>query len=110
MWLQLIFMAALATTLFLRTEMRRDSLADGRKFSRVIFFVISTVMFSGLAEIVLGILRMPVYYRQRDFLLFPTWAFALPQFMFSIPVNVVEIAVLTCLTYYEIGFDPSFGR
>lgn len=110
MWLQLTFMATLATTLFLRTEMSRESLTDGRKFSSAIFFVISTVMYSGLAEIVMGVLRMPVFYRQRDFFIFPAWAYALPQWIFSIPVNVVEIAVVTSLTYYEIGFDPNFGR
>lgn len=103
-------MAAIASSLFLRTEMSRDNLMDGRKFSSAIFFVVSTVMYSGLAEIVMGILRMPVFYRQRDFFLFPAWAYALPQWIFSIPVNVVEIAVFTVLTYYEIGFDPNFGR
>lgn len=103
-------MAIITMTLFLRTNMNRDNLIDGRKFSSAIYFLLSTVMFGGLAEIVMGILRLPVLYKQRNFLFFPAWAYALPQWIFSIPVNILEIAVFTVLTYYEIGFDPNFGR
>ncbi|KAH6800605.1 pleiotropic drug resistance 12 [Perilla frutescens var. hirtella] len=108
--LQLSFMAIIATTLFLRTKMSRDNLMDGRMFSGAIFFVVNTVMFGGMSEIVMSILKLPVFYRQRNSFFFPVWAYALPQWIFSIPVNVLEIAVITALTYYEIGFDPNFGR
>lgn len=103
-------MALITMTLFLRTNMSRDNLLDARKFSSAIFFILSTVMFGGLAEIVMGILRLPVFYKQRKFLFFPAWAYALPQWILSIPVNVTEAAMFTLLTYYEIGFDPNFGR
>ncbi|KAH6758771.1 pleiotropic drug resistance 12 [Perilla frutescens var. frutescens] len=90
--------------------MSRDNLTDGRMFSGAIFFVVSTVMFGGMSEIVMTILKLPVFYRQRNSFFFPAWAYALPQWIFSIPVNVLQIAVVTALTYYEIGFDPNFGR
>lgn len=90
--------------------MSRDNLSNGRIFSGAIFSVVITVMFGGMAEIVMGILRLPVFYRQRNSFFFPASAYALPQWIFSIPVNVLETAVITLLTYYEIGFDPNFGR
>nr|QVT92343.1 ABC transporter [Salvia miltiorrhiza] len=107
---QLSFMAVVTMTLFFRTKISRDNLIDGRKFSSVLFFLLSNIMFGGLAELVMGILRLPVFYRQRNSFFYPAWAYALPQWIFSIPVNVVEIAVFTLLTYYEIGFDQNFGR
>lgn len=107
---QQCFMAFVTMTLFFRTKMRRDSLVDGRKFASAIYFVLVTVMFGGLAEMVMGILRLPVFYRQRNFFFFPAWAYVLPQWIFSIPLNAFEMLVFTVLTYYEIGFDANFGR
>ncbi|KAL8458111.1 hypothetical protein ACS0TY_035843 [Phlomoides rotata] len=107
---QLSAMGIIATTLFPRTNIRRDNLTDGRIFIGALFFVTVTVMFSGMAEIVMGILRLPIFYKQRNLLFYPAWAYALPLWILSVPVNVVEIAVITVLTYYEIGFDPNFER
>ncbi|KAL8523337.1 hypothetical protein ACS0TY_013343 [Phlomoides rotata] len=75
-------MGIIATTLFLRTNMRRDNLTDGRIFTGSLFFVTVTVMFSGMTKIVMGILRLPVFYKQRNLLFY--W-------ILSVPVNVVEI-------------------
>lgn len=97
-------------TLFLRTKMHRDNLADGRIFAGALFFVVTTVTFNGMAELAMTIQKLPVFYKQRNFSFFPAWAYALPAWIVSIPVSVVEIGVFTVLTYYEIGFDPNFGR
>ncbi|KAL8509831.1 hypothetical protein ACS0TY_016888 [Phlomoides rotata] len=105
---QLSAMGIIATTLFLRTNMRRNNLTDGRIFIGALFFITVTVMFSGIAEIVMGILRLPVFYKQRNLLFYPAWAYALPLWILSVPINVVEIVVIIVLTYYEIGFDPNF--
>ncbi|KAL7131981.1 hypothetical protein ABFS83_12G041400 [Erythranthe nasuta] len=107
---QLSIMAIISMTLFLRPKMHRDNLADGRIFAGALFYAITTVTFNGMAEIAMTIQKLPVFFKQRNFSFFPAWAFALPVWILSIPVTVVEIGVFTVLTYYEIGFDPNFGR
>ncbi|EYU35725.1 hypothetical protein MIMGU_mgv1a000224mg [Erythranthe guttata] len=107
---QLSIMAIISMTLFLRPKMHRDNVTDGRIFAGALFYAITTVTFNGMAEIAMTIQKLPVFFKQRNFSFFPAWAYALPVWILSIPVTVVEIGVFTVLTYYEIGFDPNFGR
>ncbi|KAL7168548.1 hypothetical protein ACSBR2_038893 [Camellia fascicularis] len=64
------------------------------------------VLFNGLTEVALTVLRLPVFYKQRDFLFYPPWAFGLPIWVLSIPLSLVESAIWISLTYYTIGFAP----
>ncbi|XP_073017629.1 pleiotropic drug resistance protein 1-like [Primulina eburnea] len=107
---QMTIMATLAMTVFLRPKMQRDDVADGRIFSGSLFFVVTIATFNGMAELALIIQRLPVFYKQRDFCFYPAWTYALPNWILSIPVNSVEIAVLVALTYYEIGYDSNAWR
>jgi len=103
-------MALIALTLFFRTEMHRDNLDDAGVYAGAIFFTIVTVMFNGMAEISMTIAKLPVFYKQRDLLFFPSWAYAIPSWILKIPVTIVEVALWVFLTYYVIGFDPNVGR
>lgn len=103
-------MAMIAMTVFLRVKMHRDTLTDGRIFLGALFYAVTTVTFNGMAEIAMTIQKLPVFYKQRNFYFFPAWLFEIPVWFASIPVSVIEVAVFTILTYYEIGFDPNFGR
>ncbi|XP_057454235.1 pleiotropic drug resistance protein 1-like [Lotus japonicus] len=107
---QLTFMAIVTVTLFLRTEMHRDSLSDGSVFSGAVFFSLGTIMFNGMAEISMSIAKLPIFYKQRDLLFYPSWAYAIPNWILKIPVTFVEVAVWVILTYYGIGFDPNVWR
>ncbi|XP_073141601.1 pleiotropic drug resistance protein 1-like [Henckelia pumila] len=107
---QMTIMATLAMTTFLRPKMPRDDIADGRIFSGSLFFVVTVATFNGMAELALIIQKLPVFYKQRDFYFYPAWTYALPNWILSIPINVVEIAVLVALTYYEIGYDSNVWR
>ncbi|KAG2405948.1 Pleiotropic drug resistance protein [Vigna angularis] len=107
---QLAVMAFITMTIFLRTEMRRDSVADGGIYVGALFYCLVVVMFNGLAELSMAVLRLPVFYKQRDNLFFPSWAYALPAWILKIPMTFVEVAVWLFLTYYVIGFDPNIGR
>lgn len=102
--------ALLAMTLFLKPKMHRDDAKDGKIFSGALFFAVTTATFSGMPEMAIIIQKLPVFFKQRNLLFFPAWAYVLPLWVLSIPVCVAEIAVFTVLTYYEIGFDPNFGR
>ncbi|XP_050238266.1 pleiotropic drug resistance protein 1-like [Mercurialis annua] len=107
---QIIIMALLTITVFLRTEMRRNTPTDAAIYLGALFFSVVTLMFNGFTELALTILKLPVFYKQRDLLFYPAWAYALPTWIVKIPVTFAEVAVWEIMTYYAIGFDPNIGR
>ncbi|XP_028779237.1 pleiotropic drug resistance protein 1-like isoform X1 [Neltuma alba] len=107
---QLIVMALITMTLFLRTTMHRDTIADGGIYMGALFFVLIMIMFNGFSELSMTIAKLPVFYKQRDLLFYPSWAYALPTWILKIPITLVEVAVWVVLTYYVIGFDPNIER
>ncbi|MFS8034984.1 putative ABC-2 type transporter, P-loop containing nucleoside triphosphate hydrolase [Helianthus anomalus] len=107
---QLTFMSLVGMAMFLRTEMRVGSLEDGGKFVGALFFGLLIVMFNGMADLALTVMRLPVFYKQRDVLLYPAWAFALPIWVLRIPLSIMESGIWVVLTYYTIGFAPGFTR
>lgn len=107
---QLTFMALVTMTVFFRTEMHRNTLEDGGLYTGALFFGVVMIMFNGMSEISMTIAKLPVFYKQRDFLFYPSWAYALPSWVIKIPVSFLEAAVWTILTYYVVGFDPNISR
>ncbi|CAN4094850.1 unnamed protein product [Withania somnifera] len=107
---QLSIMALISMTLFFRTEMPRDTMEDGVKYAGALFFVATTIFFGGMSEIALTIYKLPIFYKQRDLLFYPSWAYAIPSWILKIPVAFIEVGLWVVLTYYVIGFDPSPGR
>ncbi|KAK4372799.1 hypothetical protein RND71_008183 [Anisodus tanguticus] len=83
---------------------------DGGIYAGALFFVVVMIMFNGMAEIALTIFKLPVYFKQRDLLFFPSWAYALPTWILKIPVTFVECGMWTFITYYVKGFDPNVSR
>ncbi|OMO49679.1 ABC-2 type transporter [Corchorus olitorius] len=61
-------------------------------------------------EVALTVLRLPVFYKQRDFLFYPPWAFSLPIWVQRVPLSFIESGIWVILTYYTIGFAPSASR
>ncbi|GKV37528.1 hypothetical protein SLEP1_g45550 [Rubroshorea leprosula] len=107
---QITIMSIFAFTVFLRTEMPVGTIADGQKFYGALFFCLINVMFNGMAELAMTVFRLPVFYKQRDFLFYPAWAFALPIWILRIPLSLMESAIWIVLTYYTIGFAPAASR
>ncbi|KAL5059786.1 hypothetical protein RYX36_031390 [Vicia faba] len=107
---QVFIMAMIAMTIFLRTEMHRDSVAHGGIYVGALFYAVVVIMFNGVAEVSMVVSRLPVFYKQRGCLFFPTWIYALPGWILKIPLTFVEVAVWVFLTYYVIGFDPNIER
>lgn len=103
-------MASIALTLFLRTTMHQDNMQDGVIYIGVLFLTLTIFMFNGMPEMSMTINKLPVFYKQRDFLFYPSWAYALPTWILKIPITFVEAAVWISLTYYVIGFDPNVVR
>ncbi|EFJ21485.1 hypothetical protein SELMODRAFT_443490 [Selaginella moellendorffii] len=107
---QLILLAFITMTVFLRTEMHHRTVGDGGLYMGALFFGLIIVMFNGFAELAMTIARLPVFYKQRDQMLFPAWAFSLPTLITRIPVSLLESALWVCMTYYVVGFAPSAAR
>ncbi|KAK3416804.1 hypothetical protein EUGRSUZ_H02564 [Eucalyptus grandis] len=107
---QLIIMAFISTTLFLRTKMHRDIVTDGGVYIGALFFTVITIMFNGMSEISMTIPKLPIFYKQRDLLFYPAWAYALPSWILKIPITFVEVAAWVFITYYVTGYHPNVGR
>lgn len=103
-------MAFMSMTLFLRTKMHRDTVADGGIYMGAMFFTIIIIMFNGFSELAMTIMKLPVFFKQRDLLFYPSWAYSLPTWILKIPITFIECAVWVVMTYYVIGFDPNIER
>lgn len=107
---QLIVLGFIAMTVFFRTKMPRNKLEDGNVFLGAMFLGLVTHLFNGFAELAMSIAKLPVFYKQRDLLFYPSWAYALPTWILKIPISFLECAVWVAMTYYVIGFDPNVAR
>ena len=107
---QITIMAIIGMTVFFRTEMKVGNVIDGSKFLGALFFSLMNVMFNGMTELGLTIFRLPTFFKQRDFLFYPAWAFSLPIWLLRIPLSLIESGIWVLLTYYTIGFAPTPSR
>ncbi|MFQ6639027.1 hypothetical protein Gotur_015905 [Gossypium turneri] len=108
--IQLTIVSCITMTLFLRTEMDRDSVQGGSNYMGALFFGMIFLMFYGMPELSMTITKLPVFYKQRDLLFFPPWAYALPSWILKIPMTFIEVSVWVFITYYAVGFDPNVQR
>ncbi|KAK2651446.1 hypothetical protein Ddye_011302 [Dipteronia dyeriana] len=108
--LQLITMALIGSTLFLRTEMHRNTIIDVEIYMGAFCFSVVMIMFNSMVELGLTVYKLPVFYKQRDLLFYPAWAYVIPTWILKIPISVVEVDVWVLITYYVMGFDPNFQR
>lgn len=107
---QIIIVAIIASTVFLRTEMNTRNEEDGAVYIGALLFSMIINMFNGFAELSLTIARLPVFYKHRDLLFHPTWTFTLPTVLLRIPMSIFESIIWIAMTYYSIGFAPEASR
>ncbi|XLQ98847.1 hypothetical protein S83_065046 [Arachis hypogaea] len=107
---QIIIIAFIAATVFIRTKMHRRNEDDAALYVGAILFSMIMNMFNGFAELALTIQRLPVFYKQRDHLFHPAWTYTLPNFLLRIPISIFESLVWVLVTYYTIGFAPEAER
>ncbi|CAE5957541.1 unnamed protein product [Arabidopsis arenosa] len=107
---QIIIIAAITSTLYLRTEMHTRNEIDANIYVGSLLFAMIVNMFNGLAEMAMTIQRLPVFYKQRDLLFHPPWTYTLPTFLLGIPISIFESTAWMVVTYYSIGYAPDAGR
>ncbi|KAL3843577.1 hypothetical protein ACJIZ3_000980 [Penstemon smallii] len=106
---QIVIIAFVAMTVFLRTEMGVDIIhANG--YIGALFYSLIILLVDGIPELSMTVARLPVFYKQRDLYFYPAWAFAIPATILKIPLSLLEAFIWTSLTYYVIGYSPEPGR
>lgn len=108
--IQVGIVGLISMSVFFRTTLNQNTEEDALQYMGAIFFGIVIIMFNGYAELSLTLDRLPVFYKQRDLLFFPAWAYALPSLTLSLPSSVAEAGIYSILTYYEIGYAPGGDR
>ncbi|XP_045830146.1 pleiotropic drug resistance protein 1-like [Trifolium pratense] len=107
---QIAIMATITMTVFLRTEMHKETVFDGTIYLGALFFSLTILMFNGTSEVTMTIVKLPTFFKQRDHKFYPSWAYAIPSWILKAPVTLIEVSIWVFLTYYVIGFDPNIWR
>ncbi|XP_022756464.1 ABC transporter G family member 38 isoform X2 [Durio zibethinus] len=107
---QLELSAVIVATVFVQARKHHSTIEDGSIYLGALFFVLNTITFTGFFELPLTIDKLPIFYKQRDLLFYPSWAFSLPTSVLGIPISIFEVALWVAITYYVIGFDPNVTR
>ncbi|KAM0938294.1 putative ABC transporter, AAA+ ATPase domain, ABC-2 type transporter, ABC-transporter [Dioscorea sansibarensis] len=107
---QIVIVATIASTVFLRTRLHSDTEADGALYIGALIFGLVVNMFNGFTELALVIAKLPVFYKHRDLYFYPPWLFVLPNVLIGIPPSIIESIVWVSITYFTIGFAPEANR
>lgn len=94
----------------MQARKHHSTIEDGTVYLGALFFVLNTVTFTGFFELPLTIDKLPIFYKQRDLLFYPSWAFSLPTSILGIPISIFEVALWVAITYHIIGFNPNVTR
>ncbi|KAH7655222.1 Xenobiotic-transporting ATPase protein [Dioscorea alata] len=106
---QLAIMASISMTVFLRTRMGIDAV-HANYYMGSLFFGLLLLMVIGIPETTFTLSRLPSFYKQREYYLYPAWAYSIPAIILKVPVSLMESFIWTSLTYYVIGYSPEAGR
>nr|XP_043620927.1 pleiotropic drug resistance protein 3-like isoform X2 [Erigeron canadensis] len=106
---QLIIIAVITMTVFLRTRLKVD-IVDANYYLGSLFYALTILLVDGFPESAMTVARLPIFYKQRDMYFYPAWAYAIPASILKIPLSILEATIWTCLTYYVIGYSPEPGR
>ncbi|XP_044500397.1 pleiotropic drug resistance protein 3-like isoform X4 [Mangifera indica] len=107
--IQIIIIALITMTVFIRTRMDIDVL-HASYYMGALFFGLVILLVDGIPELSMTTQRLPVFYKQRDLRFYPAWAYAIPTAILKVPLSLIESVVWTCLTYYVIGYTPEASR
>lgn len=104
------FVGFVTCTIFLRTRLHPTDEAYGNLYLSALFFGLVHMMFNGFSELPLMITRLPVFYKQRDNLFYPAWAWSFTSWILRVPYSIIEAVIWTVVVYYTVGFAPAAGR
>ncbi|EFH53491.1 ATPDR10/PDR10 [Arabidopsis lyrata subsp. lyrata] len=105
--LQLIFNAFLIGVVFCQQKKYPSTVEDGIIYMGAIYLEVQMIVFSGFFELPMTIDKLPVFYKQRHFSFYPSWAFSLPTSIITFPLSFVEVFIVVLITYFTIGYDQT---
>ncbi|XP_022749067.1 pleiotropic drug resistance protein 3-like isoform X2 [Durio zibethinus] len=106
---QLVIIASITMTVFLRTRMAVDAIHSSY-FMGSLFYALVILLVDGFPELSMTVSRIAVFYKQRELCFYPAWAYAIPAAILKFPLSLLESFVWTSMTYYVIGYSPEVGR
>jgi hypothetical protein len=95
--------AFVAATLFFRTRLHPTTETYGTLYLSTLFFALVHMMFNGFSEMSIMVARLPVFYKQRDNLFYPAWAFSVPSWLLRLPYSIAESIIWSCIFYYVVA-------
>lgn len=107
---QIALAAFISMTVFFRTKLSQNTIADGTLYLAALFYAIVCIMFNGFGELAMTIARLPVIVKQRDLLFYPAWAYTVSTVVLSIPISILEAVVWVSMTYFVTGYAPDASR
>ncbi|KAG6731444.1 hypothetical protein I3842_01G129400 [Carya illinoinensis] len=106
---QLVIIASIAMTVFLRTRMAVDMI-HANYYMGSLFYALLILLVDGFPELPMTVSRLAVFYKQKELFFYPAWAYTIPAAILKVPLSLLEAFVWTALTYYVIGYSPEVGR
>ncbi|KAK3229047.1 hypothetical protein Dsin_000928 [Dipteronia sinensis] len=107
--IQLIMVAIITMTVFLRAELDVDVI-DANYYMGALYFALIILLVDGFPELSMTIARLEVFYKQKKLCFYPAWAYAIPATILKVPLSIIESLAWTSLTYYVIGYSPEVWR
>ncbi|KAF3779754.1 ABC transporter G family member 45 [Nymphaea thermarum] len=107
---QILLLAAIVTATFSRGKEEISIEDDLTRLLGAIYAGVVVLMFNGVVELTMTIMRLPVFYKQRDLQSYPGWAFLLPAAFLHVPITLFESTMWVLVTYFSIGFSRSPTR
>ncbi|PWA46848.1 plant PDR ABC transporter associated [Artemisia annua] len=107
---QIMFMAFVCTTLYLKPRQHQRNEIDGAIYVGTLLNSMLINMFNGFADLSLTVQRLPVVYKQRDLLFHPAWAYTIPTFLLRIPISMMESLMWTVILYWGADLAPEASR
>ncbi|KAJ4706396.1 Pleiotropic drug resistance protein [Melia azedarach] len=104
---QLIVIAIIAATVFLRTQMNIDIL-HATYYMGALYYALYIILVDGVPEVSLTVARLPIFYKQKELCFYPSWAYVIPAAVLKLPLSLLESLIWTSFTYYVIGYSPEF--
>ncbi|XWS73140.1 hypothetical protein CRYUN_Cryun02cG0099900 [Craigia yunnanensis] len=106
---QLVIIAFVTMTMFLRTGMDIDVL-HANYYLGAMFYALLILIVDEFPEVHITVSRLSIFYKQKMLCFYPAWAYAIPAVVLKIPISFIQSLVWTSLTYYVMGYSPEVAR
>ncbi|KAL1194449.1 ABC transporter G family member 38 [Cardamine amara subsp. amara] len=103
--IQLFLNAFIVSVVFSQQKKYHSTVEDGIIYMGAIYLEMQMIVFSGFFELPMTIDKLPVFYKQRRFSFYPSWAFSLPASIITFPLSFFEVFFVVLITYFFIGYD-----